>query len=64
MYLKRPLKVHLKNKEEGFSGTTIKDTWTKLGGEDQGWEVGMAGVRESGGEGMETTVLEQQKINK
>ena len=26
---------------------------------DQGWEVGMAGVRGSGGEKMETIVLEQ-----
>ena len=30
------------------------------GGQDQGWEVGMTGVGESGGEKMETTVLEQQ----
>ena len=30
---------------EGFSGTTIKDTWTKpKGGWKQGKEVGMAGV--------------------
>ena len=31
-------------KGEGFSGTSIKDTWTKPKGEDEGWEVGMAGV--------------------
>ena len=28
--------------------------------QDQEWEVGMAGVRGSGGEEMETAVLEQQ----
>ena len=33
---------------------------TKVGGWDQGWEVGMTGVGESGGKKMETTVLEQQ----
>ena len=53
--------------EEGFSGTTIKDTWTITrwgvetgegdgknwgGGDGQGWG--------SGGGEMETTVLEQQ----
>ena len=32
-------------KEKGFSGTTIKDTWTKPRvGWSQGKEVGMAGV--------------------
>ena len=30
------------------------------GGQDKGWEVGMAVVEESGGEKMETTVREQQ----
>ena len=30
------------------------------GGQDQGWEVGMAGEQGSGGGKMETTVLEQQ----
>ena len=30
------------------------------GGQDQGWEVGMAGVKGSGGGEMETTILEQQ----
>ena len=46
---------------EGFSRTTIKDTWTKprwvgsgVGGRD-GW-----GGEEWGGGEMETTVLEQQ----
>ena len=29
------------------------------GGKGRGWEVGMAGVGESGGGEMETTVLEQ-----
>ena len=48
-------------KREGFSGTSIKDTWTKLKwGRDQGWEVGMTGVRGSHRGKMETTVLEQQ----
>ena len=31
------------------------------GGQDRGWEVGMAGVWGSGGRKMETTVLEQQE---
>ena len=32
-------------KREGFSGTCIKDPWTKpKGGQDRGWEVGMGGV--------------------
>ena len=44
-------------KGEGFSGTTIKDTWTKP---RWGWDVGMAGVRVSAGGKIETTVLEQQ----
>ena len=36
-------------KGEEFSGTTIKDTWTKpRQGWDQGWELGMAGVGGSG----------------
>ena len=30
------------------------------GGQDQGWGVGMAGVGQSGGDNMETTVVEQQ----
>ena len=42
---------------EGFSGTTIKDTWTKSKGRR---EVGLAGVGWRGGEKMQTTVTEQQ----
>ena len=35
---------------EGFSGTTIKDTWTKpRGAWKQGREMGMTGVGGSGG---------------
>ena len=30
-------------------------------GQDQGWEMGMAGVGGSSGRGVETTVLEQQQ---
>ena len=47
---------------EMFSGTTIKDTWTKPRGQGwkQGREVGLAGVGESDGEKMQTTVIEQQ----
>ena len=45
---------------EGFSGTTIKDTWTKPrgrveAGEGDGFDWG--GVE--GGEKMQTTVIEQ-----
>ena len=48
-------------KGEVLSGTCIKDTWTKPKvGQDQGWEVGVAGVGGSGGRKMETTVLEPQ----
>ena len=49
-------------KGEGFSGTTIKDTWTKRrrGGIRQGREVGMVGVEGKRWEGKQTTVLEQQ----
>ena len=49
-------------KGEGFSGTSIKDTWTKpkgvgsgVGGKD-GWSGGCGEVK------METTVVGQQKI--
>ena len=42
---------------EGFTGTTIKDTWTKSKGR---WEVGLAEVEWRGGEKMQTTVTEQQ----
>ena len=46
---------------EGFSGTTIKDTWTKPRGRvEAGREVGLAGVGWRGGEKMQTTVIEQQ----
>ena len=46
---------------ERFSGTTIKDTYTKQrGGWKQGREVGLSGVGGSGGELMQTTVIEQQ----
>ena len=47
---------------EEFSGTTIKDTWTKNqdGGWKQGREVCLAGVVGSGGGKMQTTVIEQQ----
>ena len=45
---------------EGISGTTIKDTWTKpKEGRDQGWEVGMAGVRGSGGRGKRQTTIHE-----
>ena len=38
-------------RDEGFSGTTIKDTWTKpRGGWKQGREKGLAGVGGSGGD--------------
>ena len=48
-------------REEGFSGTSIKDTWTKpmrrgIRGRWWGW-LGWGG---SGGGKMQTTVLEQQ----
>ena len=44
---------------ERFSGTTIKDTWTKSRGWNQEREVGMAGVGGTVGGGMQTPVLEQ-----
>ena len=40
---------------EGFTGTTIKDTWTKSRGRV---EVGSAGVGWRDGEKMQTTVIE------
>ena len=46
---------------EGFSGTTIKVTWTKPRG--RVWwvrEVGLAVVGSRVGEKMQTTVIEQQ----
>ena len=46
---------------EGFTGTTIKDTWTKSRGRRRwGREVGSAGVGWKGGDKMQTTVIEQQ----
>ena len=39
-----------------YKGNVDETKW----GQDQGWEVGMAGVRGSGEGKMETTVLEQQ----
>ena len=44
---------------EGFSGTTIKDTWTKPRWVQSG-EGNGDGWRGSGGGKMETTILEQQ----
>ena len=41
---------------EGFTGATIKDTWTKSRG--RGRKVGSAGVRWKDGEKMQTTVIE------
>ena len=46
---------------KGFSGTTVKDTWTKprgvgIRGVSRGW-LGCGG---NGGGEMQTTVLEQQ----
>ena len=48
---------------EGFSGTTIKDTWTKPSGRvEVGEGGGLAGwvVGWMDGEKMQTTVIEQQ----
>ena len=42
---------------EGFTGTTIKDTWTKSRGKVEAGERGGFGW---GGEKMQTTVIEQQ----
>ena len=47
-------------KGDRFSGTTIKDRWTKPRGVwNQGREVGMSGVSGRGGGERQTTVLEQ-----
>ena len=44
---------------EGFSGTIIKDTETKPRGRAEAREVvGLAGVGGSGGEKLQTTVIE------
>ena len=52
--------VTCSKKGEGFSGTTIKDTWTKprrggIRGGKWGW-LGWEGI----GGGIQTTVVEQQ----
>ena len=47
----------------GVSGTTIKDAWTKQRGRveaREGGEIGWGG-QGSGGEKMQTTVIEQQQ---
>ena len=41
---------------KGFSGTTVKDTWTKPRGRVEAWEGGGFGWGE---EKMKTTVIEQ-----
>ena len=46
---------------EGFSGTTIKDTWTKSRGRMEARKGGGFGW---GGEKMQTTVIKQQLKNK
>ena len=46
--------------EARFSGTCIKDTWTKPKGVGSRVGVGMAEVGGTGGGEMETTVLEKQ----
>ena len=44
---------------EGFTGTTIKDTWTKSRGRvEEGREGGSAGVGWRDGEKRHTTVIE------
>ena len=49
-------------KGEGFSGTTIKDTWTKTRGVEsrEGGRDGWGGGRVVVGKGRQLTVLEQQ----
>ena len=44
--------------EEGITGTTIKDTWTKPRGRVEVGEVGSAGVAWRDGEKRHTTVIE------
>ena len=44
---------------ETFSGTIIKDTWTKSRGRVEAGEGGLAGVGWRGREKMQTTVIEQ-----
>ena len=45
---------------KGFSGTTVKNTWTKPRGVESGEGLGMAGVGGSGGGQRQTTILEQK----
>ena len=47
---------------EGFSGTTVKDTWTKLrvGRMEAGEGGGFGWDRGSGGRKMQAIVIEQQ----
>ena len=45
---------------KGFSGTTVKDTWTKPRGVGSGEGGGDGWDERSGGGKMKTTVLEQQ----
>ena len=47
-------------KGEGFTETTIKDTWTITGGWKQRREVGKAGAVGRGGGKRQKTILEQQ----
>ena len=54
------LLVRSRIKGEGFRNVYKGHMDKTKGGQDKGWEVGMAGVEGSGGEQMETTVLEQQ----
>ena len=46
-------------KGEGFSGTTIKDTWTKPSGVESGEGGGDGWGWGTGGQKRQTTVLEQ-----
>ena len=48
-------------RRKGFQEHLQRTHGQNQGGWDQEWEVGMAGVEGSGGEKMETTVLEQQQ---
>ena len=44
---------------EGFTGATIKNTWTKSRGRvEAGREVGLAGMKQRDGEKMQITVIE------
>ena len=49
---------------EGFSGTSVQDTWTKQSGSvDAREELGLASVGGRCGEKMQTSVIEQQQNN-